>query len=519
MLQLRIVCVLLVSAWFFHGANLWAQDESEHASLSPSEFVSRVLLYSNEVQLIELEAQIAYQTKKLTWKKLVVPSFNLKLYPYGYDSSRVNTFISQYAPNPNPLAASKNPVIFSGLRPLGIDKNYHVFGYGLEFKTFTPFGGFFGFNFDNFFLSDFSEDHRQRIKFDFTLSQPLFVNNVLIDFRPFFNEFAIINQKYDMALVEKTNKRNQIIKGAYNQAYALITLTKQKDLLEKTVAVLSKDLRAMNVRLKNKLVSKVAVQSLELALSQQQQNLRDITSSYNDLRRNAQRMIAHDSFSLVMKEDEFFLKEKFVQERFVSQSVENNYKVRKKYLEYQVANKNIFSKEIESRPTVNFKLSLEPRYPQPRPNTKDFWKSFTDFSADGSTVDINFTTVFTIPLLTGFERKHRRMLDILSVEAYRKSYEQELADVRRAIQHQEEQYNDMRKKRNEIEKEVLLQRVFLDEKNIQLKQGTTSLQERLRQELKLIEALNKKWDVEQQMLLLALDVLDAKGVDLATLLK
>ncbi len=503
----------------FHTPFLSAQNQKIQNSISVSEFVSRVVSQSNEMKLIELESHIAYQTKKLSWAKLVFPSLDLKLYPFGYDNTNFNTFISQYGPNPDRLEGKANPFVLSGFQPFSVNREYFIFGEGLEFRSPTPLGGALGFNVDHFFLINFDKkDYRQRIKFDFTISQPLLVNNILFDFRPLYNESTIINYKYDISSVEKINKRNQIIKGAYKQAYSLITLKKQKDLLEKTIIVLKKDLEAMNIRFKNKLVSKAIVQSLEITISEQKQKLRDLTSAYIDLQQNAKRMTASNDFVLFLEEKEFSTKDALVQNNFSENSIEKNHRVKKKYLEYQIASKGIFSKEIASRPMVNFKLSLEPRYRQPRLDSDDFWKSFTDFYADGSTVDINFSMVFKIPLLTGAERKYRRMLDILSVEVYRRTYEQELAEVRREVEHKKKQYDDIRKKRNEIEREVSLQRVFLNEKDIQLKQGTTSEHERLRQELQLLKVLHKEWEVQEKMLLLAIDILDTKGVDLGVLL-
>ena len=517
-------CFLLVVIFLllvFSTSVLYSQSSNssntntENASvLTPGEFVKQVFLNSNENRLVELEAQIANEVRELSKIKLVVPSLDLKVYPFGYDSRRTDTFISEYSFNGT--QSSSNPISFSGLRQTGIDNSYYTIGSGLELKTLTPFGGYFGVNVDYFFLiNDAFEEYRQRIKFDFILTQPLFVNNLIADLRPFFNEFEILDDKYSLALTERKQKQNVIVKGALQQAYALISLRRQKDILEKTIEVLKNDLDAMEIRKQNNVVSETLVQSLRITLSQKEQQFREVLLVYNDVRWGAERMIAAPRSSLVISEKSPITDSSVLQKSTISKDdIRNNYEVRKSELEYDIASKGIYAKNIESRPLLSFNFSLEPRYPQPRRNSGDFITSFTDFSQPGSTIDFLFTMEFSFPLLTAFEQRRRRTLDSLSVEAARLSYEQKINDTTKKMKEIQERNVDVEKKLVEIQLEIDLQKVFLNEKQIQFEEGDISQQEVLRQELQLMEVENRKWELEKEKFLFYIDILDIKGVNL-----
>lgn len=487
-------------------------------ALTPAQFVSRVLTSSTDAKLVDLQAQVAYQTRELTRVKLSVPTLNLKLYPFGYDSRRTDTFISQYAFNPT---QGGNPVVFSGLRQFGIDRTYYNFGAGLELKTLTPLGGYLGFNVDYFFLvNKDSEDYRQRIKFDFVFTQPLFVNNIIADLRPFSNEFKILNDRYTLSLVERRERRNALIKGGYEQAFALLTLQRQVALLEKTVAMLETDVRAVEIRRAAGQISASDADAVKVLLNERAQQLRDAKSAYNDLRRLSERMAAVTQDSLIITETTGIGGvEEDIKAALASDDITKNSDVRKKSLEYEIASKGIYAKEIQSRPTISFNLSVQPRYPEERENSGDFITSFTDFTKTGSTVDFLFTTEFSIPLLTAFERRHRRLLDVLSTEANRLLYEKALEDAQRRMRRMRDTYEDALANLRESDLEIRVQRVLLAQKKAQVSGGSAARQDFLRQELQLMQAENKRWDILKTMLLMQLDILNEKGMALDEVLR
>ncbi len=501
---------LIIIMLAFYIGNVFSQQKKDVVSIvavSPDTFVKRILDFSSEQRRITLQKQIATKVRKLTYFKLFLPTFDLMIRPFGYDKAQLTAFeILQR----NSVGAN-----------IEENKVFYNLGAGLRFAIPTPFGGRFETNINNFlFIKEGLKDYRQQIKFSFTLTQPLFVNSDLAEVGWFTSEKTLANREYSLQIIEATINQNMLIRKSYEQAYGIITLQKQKKLLERTIIVLEDDYVAMKIRRKNGIISDTVLQAFEITLNKKKQQYKKVKAEYENIRRIASYMtkMAPDTIYITIQKDNSRWEKHVFNTMPTRNEMQNNLQVKKSTMEYNIKSRSFYLENIADGPVINFDFSLQPQYPM-RATERGFVASYADLFLDSASLDLRFTVSVLIPLLSSVEKKARQSVNSLALSVYKEEYVSVLDE---AIRKMKKLYDDkavQEKVLSNLELDIALQKAFLNEKKIQLSTGNASKQEVKRQELQVQEVDLRYWNEKSKYLLLIIDTLSNTGTDLIDIVR
>lgn len=364
---------------------------------------------------------------------------------------------------------------------------------------------------------DAPAEWRQVPSVSFAWNQPLLGGGEIIGNRVFLARLRTTEIGLEVARLQDTATRNRVVVEALQLLVQVQNLRGSRDLLERTIRLLERQLESAELDRQQGLISDTALLALQVTLNGRRDLLFTTELQLVRAEQLLARSLGRDSLAEVALSPE-------LPELMGSGSgfgsdwrptLNENPMLAMGDLAVEQAERAAVVNTAVDQPVVTLFARAQPVYPAERASRDDFGRSVSDLFADGSLVESTLGITLTVPLLARRQRDHRGRIDDLA----RQNAVLERSDTEQVL------FNQLQT--------VLLNRQFLEQRRELILVDTAFEEQRVTNERTLVDAgvstplrleeveldlMSRRQEAQRisgELFLNALEILSLAGEDLA----
>ena len=421
-----------------------------------------------------------------------LPNVDLSLRPYGYDRRRV------------PGGAGE------------VEQTTHSAGVGLSVQQPLPTSGALVGSLDHElrFVDGSEQTVEQVPELALSLTQPLFVNGNVIDTTVFRAGLRSAEISYEQAAISDLITRNRSIDTALSLYIQVASLRRSVDLLERTIALLDRQIESARLDREQGLISESALLALQVSRNNRRSTLFDTELALLSTEQSLARAIGIETVAGVLLDDRMAplpLPLPDAAADMASASPERAIQE----LALEQAREQSLLNELTDRPELSLSFRTTPLYPETRQDPDDAASSIGDYFENGSGWESSFALELTVPLVTRREREARERIDSLTREQEAISAEDTTRQVANALQTLLAERRFLTERLQLLETEIEYEQQRLENEQTLLDAGVSTELAVDEVELDLVSRQNEAWQAEANLYLNALEILTTIGRDLS----